>query len=33
MLIDGNDLVEFVIRNQLYIAPVTTYVLDDFYNE
>ena len=32
-LIDGNDLVELVIRYQLYITPVTTYVLDDFYNE
>ena len=32
-LIDGNDLVEVVIRYQLYITPVTTYVLDDFYNE
>ncbi len=32
-LIDGNDLVELVIRYQLYLTPVTTYVLDDFYNE
>lgn len=32
-LIDGNDLVELVIRYQLYITPVTTYILDDFYNE
>lgn len=32
-LIDGNDLVELVIRYQLYITPVTTYVLDEFYNE
>lgn len=32
-LIDGNDLVELVIRYQLYITPVTTYVLDDFYND
>ena len=32
-LIDGNDLVDLVIRYQLYITPVTTYVLDDFYNE
>ena len=32
-LIDGNDLVELVIRYQLYITPVTTYVLDGFYNE
>ncbi len=30
-LIDGNDLFELVIRYQLYITPVTTYVLDDFY--
>lgn len=32
-LIDGNDLVELVIRYRLYITPVTTYVLDDFYEE
>ena len=32
-LIDGNDLVDLVIRYQLYITPVITYVLDDFYNE
>ena len=32
-LIDGNDLVDLVIRYQLYITPVTTYVLDDFYSE
>ena len=32
-LIDGNDLVDLVIRYELYITPVTTYVLDDFYNE
>ena len=32
-LIDGNDLVDLVIKYQLYITPVTTYVLDDFYNE
>ena len=30
-LIDGNDLVELVIRYQLYITPVTTYILEDFY--
>ena len=30
-LIDGNDLVDLVIRYQLYITPVTTYILDDFY--
>lgn len=32
-LIDGNDLVELVIRYQLYITPVTTYILDDFYDK
>lgn len=32
-LIDGNDLIELVIKYQLHITPVTTYVLDDFYNE
>lgn len=32
-LIDGNDLVDLVIRYQLYITPVTTYILDDFYSE
>ena len=32
-LIDGNDLVELIIRYQLYITPVTTYILDDFYSE
>jgi len=31
-LIDGNELVRLVIRYQLYITPVKTYVLDDFYN-
>ena len=30
-LIDGNDLVKLVIRYELYITPVKTYVLDDFY--
>lgn len=30
-LIDGNDLVDLVIRYQLFITPVTTYVLNDFY--
>lgn len=30
-LIDGNDLIRLVIRYKLYITPVTTYVLDDFY--
>ena len=32
-LIDGNDLVRLVIKYELYITPVTTYVLDDFYAE
>lgn len=32
-LIDGNELVRLVIRYELYITPVTTYVLDDFYKE
>jgi restriction system protein len=31
-LIDGNELVRLVIRYELYITPVKTYVLDDFYN-
>ena len=31
-LIDGNDLVKLVIKYELYITPVKTYVLDDFYN-
>lgn len=31
--IDGNDLVRLVIKYELYITPVTTYVLDDFYDE
>lgn len=31
-LIDGNDLVRLVIRYELYITPVQTYVLDDFYS-
>lgn len=30
-LIDGNDLVNLVIRYELYITPVKTYVLDEFY--
>ncbi len=32
-LIDGNELIKLVIKYQLYITPVTTYVLDDFYRE
>ncbi|MCQ2485211.1 MAG: Mrr restriction system protein [Clostridia bacterium] len=31
-LIDGNDLVKLIIRYELYITPVKTYVLDEFYN-
>ena len=30
-LIDGNDLIRLVIRYELFITPVMTYVLDDFY--
>lgn len=32
-LIDGNDLIRLVIKYELYIKPVTTYVLDSFYWE
>lgn len=32
-LIDGNDLIRLVIKYELFITPVTTYVLDDFYSE
>ena len=32
-LIDGNDLIRLVIKYALYITPVTTYVLSDFYSE
>lgn len=32
-LIDGNDLMRLVIRYELFITPVTTYMLDDFYSE
>ena len=32
-LIDGNDLIRLIIRYELFITPVTTYVLDDFYSE
>lgn len=32
-LIDGNDLVRLIIKYELFITPVTTYVLDDFYEE
>ena len=31
-LIDGNELVRLVIRYELYITPVKTYVLDEFYS-
>ena len=31
-LIDGNDLVQLVIKYELYITPVKTYVLEEFYN-
>ena len=31
-LIDGNELVRLVMRYELYITPVKTYVLDEFYN-
>lgn len=31
-LIDGNELVRLVKRYELYITPVQTYVLDEFYN-
>lgn len=32
-LIDGNDLIRLVIKYELFITQVTTYVLDDFYYE
>lgn len=31
-LLDGNDLVKLVIKYELYITPVKTYVLDEFYS-
>lgn len=31
-LIDGNDLVKLVIKYELYIIPVKTYILDKFYD-
>lgn len=31
-LIDGNDLVKLVIKYELYITPVKTYVLGEFYD-
>lgn len=32
-LIDGNDLIRLIIKYELFITPVTTYVLDEFYDE
>jgi restriction system protein len=32
-LIDGNELIRLVIKYELFITPITTYVLDDFYSE
>ena len=32
-LSDGNDLIRLIIKYELYITPVTTYVLDGFYIE
>ena len=32
-LIDGNDLIRLIIKYELFITPITTYVLDEFYNE
>lgn len=31
-LIDGNDLIRLVVKYELFITPVTTYVLEDFYD-
>ena len=31
-LIDGNELVRLGIRYEVYITPVKTYVLDEFYS-
>lgn len=30
-LIDGSELIKLVIKYELYITPVKTYLLDDFY--
>ena len=30
-LIDGDDLVELIIKYELFVTPVTTYILEDFY--
>lgn len=32
-LIDGNDLIRLIIKYELFITPITTYVLDEFYDE
>lgn len=32
-LIDGNELIRLVIKYELFITPVKTYILDDFYFE
>lgn len=32
-LIDGNELIRLVIKYELFITPVKTYILDDFYLE
>ena len=32
-LIDGNDLIRLVIKYELFITPVITYVLNEFYSE
>ncbi len=32
-LIDGTNLIDLVIQYELFITPVTTYVMDDFYTE
>ncbi|MCF0154562.1 MAG: restriction endonuclease, partial [Veillonella sp.] len=32
-LIDGSELIRLIIKYKLFITPVTTYVLDDFYIE
>ncbi len=32
-LIDGNELIRLVIKYELFITPIKTYILDDFYLE
>ena len=32
-LIDGNELVELVKKYKVYVKPITTYELLDFYDE